>query len=122
MTSYERYCEIRDNKGLKDAHVAETAGIGKSTFSDWKNGRSVPKREKMEKIAKALGISIEYLLTGETTDGFMYDNETLEMAQRLYQNPKLHLLFDAAEDVSPESLEVVSQILMVMKKTERGEE
>ena len=39
---YEIYCELRDARGMKDADVARETGITKSTFSDWKNGRSNP--------------------------------------------------------------------------------
>lgn len=42
---------LRDERGLKDATVASIATIGKSTFSDWKSGRSIPKNEKLVKIA-----------------------------------------------------------------------
>ena len=48
MTAYERYCRIRDSKGFKDADVAKATGIYKSTFSDWKYGRSVPKIDKLQ--------------------------------------------------------------------------
>lgn len=65
MTIYERYCMIRDSKGLKDSHVANGTQIGKSTFSDWKSGRSTPKDEKLQKIADYLGVSVEYLRTGK---------------------------------------------------------
>ena len=54
MITYEKYAEIRDKKNLTDGKVAEIAGIGRSTFSDWKSGRSIPKLEKMQKIADAL--------------------------------------------------------------------
>lgn len=54
MITYDKYAEIRDIKGMTDGKVAEKAGIGRSTFSDWKSGRSVPKLEKMQKIAEAL--------------------------------------------------------------------
>lgn len=40
---YEIYCKLRDERGLKDADVARETGITKSTFSDWKTGRSAPK-------------------------------------------------------------------------------
>lgn len=46
---YERYCEIRDRKGYKDADVAKGASVTKSTFSDWKSGRSVPKNDKLKR-------------------------------------------------------------------------
>ena len=39
---YEIYCKLRDSKGMKDSDVAKATGITKSTFSDWKNGRSNP--------------------------------------------------------------------------------
>lgn len=48
---YEIYCKLRDKKEVKDATVAKATGIGASTFSDWKSGRSEPKRDKLEKIA-----------------------------------------------------------------------
>jgi len=54
--TYEEYAKIRDEKNLSDAQVAKKAGIGRSTFSDWKSGRSKPKDEKMRKIAEALDI------------------------------------------------------------------
>ena len=59
---YEIYCKLRDAKGLKDADVAKATGITKSTFSDWKNGRSKPKAEKLAILADYFGVSIEYFL------------------------------------------------------------
>lgn len=64
MTIYERYCNARDSKGFKDSQVAAATNIGKSTFSDWKSGRSVPKNDKLQRIAAFLNISFEYLMTG----------------------------------------------------------
>lgn len=65
MTIYDRYCCARDSKGLKDSQVASKTQIGRSTFSDWKSGRSIPKAEKLQKIADFLNISFEWLTTGE---------------------------------------------------------
>ena len=62
---YEIYCKLRDAKGMKDADVARETGITKSTFSDWKNGRSNPKDAKLQKIADLFGVSVEYIRTGE---------------------------------------------------------
>lgn len=57
--TYKKYCQLRDSRGLKDSHVAAAAGITKSTFSDWKTGRSIPKIDKLMRIAKVLGVSLE---------------------------------------------------------------
>lgn len=65
MTTYENYCKIRDSKGFKDSNVAFMACIGKSTFSDWKAGRSQPKADKLKKIAEVLDVSIECFYDSE---------------------------------------------------------
>lgn len=70
---YEIYCKLRDAKGYKDADVARGTGITKSTFSDWKNGRSSPKQDKLQKIADFFGVSIDYLRTGSNPE----KNETV---------------------------------------------
>lgn len=56
MITYEKYAKIRDSKGLTDGRVAQLCGFGRSTFTDWKNGRSVPKIDKMQKIADLFGM------------------------------------------------------------------
>ena len=42
--------------------VAKSTGIPASTFTDWKNGRSAPKADKLRKIAEFFDVSLEYLL------------------------------------------------------------
>ena len=120
MTIYERYCKIRDSKELKDAKIAAMTGIGKSTFSDWKSGRSTPKNDKLQKIADVLGVSLEYLLTGESTEKYYINDETAAMAQKLFENKDLRVLFDAAQDATPEDLKTTYDILMALKRKERG--
>lgn len=61
---YKIYCELKDKRGYKDSDVARIAGITKSTFSDWKSGRSTPKQDKLQKIADCFGVSVDYLMTG----------------------------------------------------------
>lgn len=42
--------------------VAKETGISASTFSDWKNGRSAPKADKLRRIAAYFDVPLEYLL------------------------------------------------------------
>ena len=62
---YERYCKLRDLKGLNDAKVPRYCDFPKSTFSDWKKGKSEPKISKIRKIAECLDCSIDYLVNGK---------------------------------------------------------
>lgn len=59
---YEHYVELRDKKRVTDYRVSKDTGITKSTFTDWKNGRSQPKVDKLKILAEYFGVSIEYFL------------------------------------------------------------
>lgn len=59
---YARYVELRDKKGVTDYRVSMETGIPKSTFSEWKSGRSKPKVDKLKILANYFGVSIEYFL------------------------------------------------------------
>jgi transcriptional regulator with XRE-family HTH domain len=59
---YERYVELRNQKGVSDYRVAKDTGIPKSTFSDWKSGKSKPKVDKLMILAKYFDVPIEYFL------------------------------------------------------------
>ena len=59
---YEKYVELRDSRGISDYRVSEETGITKSTFSDWKNGRSSPKIEKLKILDDYFGVDINYFI------------------------------------------------------------
>ena len=59
---YEKYAALRDERKTSDYKVACATGITKSTFTDWRTGRSRPKVEKLKKIADFFGVPIEYFL------------------------------------------------------------
>lgn len=59
---YEKYMTLRDKRGVTDYRVSVDTGITKSTFTDWKTGRSKPKADKLAVLAKYFGVSIEYFL------------------------------------------------------------
>ena len=44
--------------------VAKDTGIAASTLSDWKNGRSAPKADKIRILAQYFGVSTDYMLGG----------------------------------------------------------
>lgn len=78
MITYERYAEIRNSKGLKDADVARAAKIPPSTFTEWKKGEYTPKFDKMCKIADALGmIYMELVNENGSSEGVPQDHDYL---------------------------------------------
>lgn len=59
---YQKYVALRDKKGVTDYRVALETKIPKSTFSEWKSGRSKPKTDKLKLLADYFGVPIEYFL------------------------------------------------------------
>ena len=59
---YEKYATLRDSRGVTDYEVSKRTGITKSTFSEWRAGRSKPKVDKLQKIAAYFEVPLEDLL------------------------------------------------------------
>lgn len=110
---YKIYCKLRDDKGVKDAVVSRETGITKSTFSDWKNGRSEPKADKLQKIADYFGVSLEYLRTGQMQEAPHYylNDDAREAAEFLFEHPEYKVLFDASRKVKKEDIDFVAEMI-----------
>lgn len=59
---YERFENLLKLNNTTVYRVSKATGIPGSTFSDWKNGRSSPKSDKLRKIADFFGVGIDLLL------------------------------------------------------------
>ena len=60
---YNSFDRLLKSHNTTAYRVAKGTGIAPSTFSDWKSGRSVPKADKLRKIAAFLGVSMDTLLS-----------------------------------------------------------
>ena len=109
---YERYCELRDKNGLRDADIAGKLGFAKSTLSDWKRGKSRPNAENLYKIARLLNTTLEYLFTGNP---IYFDElphkETLDIMEEIAMRPELAKLLRNAEKLDENKLIVVNEIV-----------
>ena len=120
--SYEIYERIIKEKGYNSAAVSRATGISQTTFSEWKKGKSEPKADKLKKIADFLGVTMEFLTTGENPDGYYYDKESAQLAQEIYQDRDLHMLFDAAKGSSAKELRDFADMIKLMRRREQGED
>ena len=57
--------ELRENKKLTQANLAEMLCISDKTISKWETGKGYPDISLLEPLAKTLGVSITELLAGE---------------------------------------------------------
>lgn len=120
---YSIFEELLQKHGVSTYKVSKETGIAQSVFSSWKNGISTPKQDKMQKIADYFNVSLEYLMTGEEKEGgekYYLNDETAKMAQDIFENKELRMLFDTARDAEPEDLQAVHNMLLALKRKERG--
>ena len=101
---YEIYQKLLDMNGLKSADVARATGISNMTFSDWKNGKSTPKMDKIEKIAKYFGV---------TTDYMMGKKSEIPSASMAYDHLELIKLYSSLSEADQKA---IMQIMRSMNK------
>lgn len=61
----ERVRRRRNELGLKQDELAQKAGISKSFLSDLENGKRSLGAETLLDLSRAMGLSLDYLMTGE---------------------------------------------------------
>lgn len=59
---YERFALLLKENNLTAYRVAKETNISQTTFSEWKNGRSNPKLDKMQLIADYFHVTLDWLM------------------------------------------------------------
>ena len=84
---YERLKRLLKDKNMQQKELADICGISSNGISTWKVTGSYPRADIAVKIAAALGVTVEYLITGELpeidkTDKLAYDVSMLPEKKR----------------------------------------
>lgn len=59
---YKKFAELLEKNNKTAYKVAKDTGIAQSVLSDWKNGRSKPKVDKLKILSDYFNVPIEYFL------------------------------------------------------------
>lgn len=65
MFSYKKFEELCNKKNITAYRVSNATGVATSTLSMWKQGKYVPKINKIQKIAEYFDVPISYFLVIE---------------------------------------------------------
>lgn len=60
--SFLKIEELVSARGTTLYAVAKELGLAPTVFSDWKSGKSMPKTDKLIKIADYFGVEVSYFL------------------------------------------------------------
>ena len=117
MTLNERIKEMCKQRGIAVSKLEKDLGFANAYIVQL-NPETV-QHGRLQKIADYFGVTTDYLLTGETSDGYYLNPKTAEVALAITENKDLSLLFDAARDADPEDLRAVHEMLLLLKRKER---
>lgn len=116
---YSAFEKLLLKHNVTPTDVSKETCIPRSTFTDWKSGRAMPKADKLQKIAEYFHVPMEYLLTGEMPGQYYLNDETAQIAQDIFDDPDLHALFSAAKGTRPEEMRLAADMLRRFKETNR---
>lgn len=113
---YEIFEKLLKSRGITAYKVAKDTGITTATLTSWKQGKYIPKQEKLIKIANYFNVSIEYLTTGkepEITEPVLTDKDERDISKKLNETldqlvSQDGLMFDgeAMDDETKELLKI----------------
>lgn len=65
-TIHQRIKKLREDKGLSQESLGKAAGVTYQSVQEWEQADgTAPSRKRLKKVADALGVTEQYLLSGE---------------------------------------------------------
>ena len=96
--------------GMLVKELAAKTGLKKHTIDNYLSARSrMPAAEAAVRIARALGVSVEYLITGE---------EAPDNTKDALFSPKIRYMGRLLEKLKPDNLEIALSFIETLKKHE----
>ena len=119
MSFNETLKKLRIEKKLTQEELAQATGLSRSAIGMYESGSREPNFETLEILADFFNVDMNTLLDRtQVKQGYYLNPEAAKMAQELYDNPGMRILFDAAKNVSAEDLKLAAEIVARMKKKE----
>lgn len=119
---YEIFEQLLSKYGVTAYRVAKETGITTATLTNWKQGKYTPKQDKLQKIADYFGVSLDYLMTGNTTEPVKEKAPELTARderdiEKILNNTREQLLSQEGLmfDGDPASPETIDSILSAMQ-------
>lgn len=123
MSFNETLKKLRIEKKLTQEELAQATGLSRSAIGMYESGSREPNFETLEILADFFNVDMNTLLDrNQAKQGYYLNPEAAKMAQELYDNPGMRILFDAAKNVSAEDLKAAAELISRMKKKEEHDD
>lgn len=99
-----RLFDLMSEQRITQLQLSSATGISQGNISDWKNGRSAPKMDAINKLADYFNVTTDYLL-GRTEQKTAAPSEDETAA--LLQEPYMKEIYETLLRLTPESRKLV---------------
>lgn len=119
MISYEKIKELCKRKGVTIAQCERDCGFSKGSLC--KIEKSKPNSKRLKALSDYFNVSVDFIMNGENAEQYYYNAETQAMAEAIYKNPDLHMLFNATRGASADELRDFADMILLMRRREHGD-
>ena len=98
----DRLRKLRQDKGLLQSELGAQIGVTKNHISRYERGYASPNLDNLERLARALSVTLDFLVYGETIESMA--------ARKLHPNTELLDLFLRCNQLPEESQDVIKRI------------
>lgn len=122
MDLLDRVKSLCKKKGITQSKLEKEIGISNGATSKW--AKSTPSAEVLQKLSEYFGVSVEYLMTGnssnikvvdENNNVVVLDDEALELIDSLRSNPEMRMLFSVSKKATKEDIIKAVKIIEALK-------
>lgn len=106
---------LRSQRKISQAKLAKDLNMSAGTIGMYESGTRMPSRAAQEKIADYFNVSLDYLMGRDSKSIYYVNPETARVAQEVFDDPNKRILFDAAEDATPEQLRKAAEYIKFLK-------
>ena len=116
----DRLRRLREEHRYTLKEIASKLGVSEAMVSRHEsNTKNIP-YDIIEQYAKIYGCTPQYIMGWKDDDssdseGYYTNPETARLAQELFDNPDMRILFDAARDSEPKDLQMAADLLKRLK-------
>lgn len=106
---------------MTQAELANRLSVGTTSVYNWCNGIKTPRMDKVDAMCDLFHCKRSDLIEEkEDSPSYYLNEETAAVAQEIFDNPDLRLLFDASRNATPEDLRTARDVLLALKRKEHN--
>lgn len=119
MNSVERVKNICKERKIPISQLEKDLGFSNGYVSQLRKG--VFPDDRLQMISEYLGVSVSYLMNGREEDGYYLDPEAAQIAQEIFDNKEMRMLFDVTRNATAKRIKAYHDMIKSLENQENGE-